>query len=121
MYHLIPYLHRIREWYERAANAIISKLIKYSRPNHMAFPAKLYSPDRTDFRSSMDHLSCFLPGMLALGYLHGFPKSHLDVARNLTHTCYQLYHQSPSGLSPEEVIFYTHPLSGTDFNSVVSI
>ena len=87
----------------------------------MAFPAKLYSPDRTDFRSSMDHLSCFLPGMLALGYLHGFPKSHLDVARNLTHTCYQLYHQSPSGLSPEEVIFYTHPLSETDFNSVVSI
>jgi hypothetical protein len=112
---------KIREWYERAANAIISKLIKYSRPNHMAFPAKLYSPDRTDFRSSMDHLSCFLPGMLALGYLHGFPKSHLDVARNLTHTCYQLYHQSPSGLSPEEVIFYTHPLSVTDFNSVTPV
>lgn len=110
----------MRGWYKRSANQIISKFIKYSRPSHMAFPAILYSSDGTHYRSSMDHLSCFLPGMLALGYLHGFPKSHLDMARNLTYTCYQLYHMSPSGLSPDIILFSTDPHSRTDFHSSVS-
>ena len=86
----------------------------------MAFAARLQTSDGQHFRPSMDHLSCFLPGMLALGYLHGFPKSHLQMARNLTHTCYQLYHQSPCGLSPDEVVFFTNQQSKVDFRSSVS-
>jgi mannosyl-oligosaccharide alpha-1,2-mannosidase len=82
----------------------------------MAFVAKLRSSDGRNFHAVMDHLACFLPGALALGYLHGFPLSHLEMARNLTHTCYQLYHQSPSGLSPDEVAFNTHESSLTDFH-----
>ena len=111
---------RIRKWYEHSANQIMTKFIKFSRPNHMAFPAILENSDGTDFRATMDHLACFLPGMLALGYLHGFPQTHLQMARNLTNTCYQFYHQSPSGLSPEEVMFFTHTHSQTDFHPMVT-
>ena len=80
----------------------------------MAFLARLYNANG-HFKPNMDHLACFVPGMLALGYLHGFPEAHLEVARNLTHTCYELYHQSPSGLSPDEVTFLTTKNSRVDF------
>ena len=39
----------------------------------------------------MDHLVCFLPGTLALGYAHGLPESHMDLAKKLTRTCYEMY------------------------------
>lgn len=29
----------------------------------------------------MDHLVCFLPGLLALGAVNGFPHSHMDLAK----------------------------------------
>ncbi|OQR91164.1 mannosyl-oligosaccharide alpha-1,2-mannosidase [Achlya hypogyna] len=57
------------------------------------------------FVSKMDHLSCFVPGMLALGVLHGMPQWHLELAEELARTCYMMYHQVPSGLAPEEVYF----------------
>lgn len=73
----------------------------------------------------MDHLVCFLPGVFALGHLHGvstsFPKppisgeedeweverhkhlwgDDLYIAEELASTCYELYRLSPTGLAPE--------------------
>merc|ERR1712106_1248461 len=53
----------------------------------------------------MDHLSCFVGGMLALG-AHFVPKQDADswwlpTAKAITRTCYETYHQSPSGLGAE--------------------
>ena len=112
-------IYRFRGWYSKAANTILTKFLKYSGLNHMAFLAGLYDANTDEFSPYMDHLSCFAPGMLALGYLHGFPEAHLEVAKNLTHTCYELYHQSPSGLSPDVVVFYTTKSARVDFSSRV--
>ena len=83
----------------------------------------------------MDHLVCFLPGVLALGYSEGLGRrwgggnrvrewqatraltrlgmskdaTHLDVARELARTCVQMYLRTPTGLAPEIAHF---PLSG---------
>jgi mannosyl-oligosaccharide alpha-1,2-mannosidase len=59
--------------------------------------------------AKMDHLVCFLPGALALADLHGVATARpgtadapdLEVARQLAHTCYQLYRRTPTGLAPE--------------------
>ena len=48
---------------------------------------------------------CFLPGLLALGYFHGLPESHLELAKELTETCYQMYARMETGLSPEIAYF----------------
>jgi mannosyl-oligosaccharide alpha-1,2-mannosidase len=53
----------------------------------------------------MDHLACFVPGMLALGVSHGAvegPKAaqYQAVAKNMTYTCYQMYKQQPTGGLP---------------------
>lgn len=52
----------------------------------------------------MDHLACFVPGMLALGVSHGAvtgskAKQYQAVAANMTYTCYQMYKQQPTGVA----------------------
>lgn len=53
----------------------------------------------------MDHLACFLPGVLALGVAHGAvsgPKAlrYQKLAADLTETCYQMYARQPKGTLP---------------------
>jgi mannosyl-oligosaccharide alpha-1,2-mannosidase len=60
-----------------------------------------------------EHLSCFFPGLLALG-AHVLPESafsspheralHEAVARGIAHTCYLTYADMPSGLGADEVV-----------------
>ncbi|KAJ9464997.1 Mannosyl-oligosaccharide 1 [Diplonema papillatum] len=54
----------------------------------------------------MDHLSCFYPGMLALGHMSGDGGSgSLELAKELMDTCVAMYTKFPTGLPPEEVLF----------------
>ena len=50
----------------------------------------------------MDHLVCFVPAMLALGSHMGAvtgakAESYMQLAVNLTETCWQFYHTQPTG------------------------
>lgn len=50
----------------------------------------------------MDHLACFTPGMLALGAKYGAvtgakAEQYMQLGRNLTETCYQMYARQPTG------------------------
>ncbi|KAL3131586.1 hypothetical protein ABBQ38_007885 [Trebouxia sp. C0009 RCD-2024] len=62
----------------------------------------------------MDHLVCFLPGVFALGHLHGVSTGgrnepdDLEIAKQLMLTCYEMYRRMPTGLSPEIVFFVQH-------------
>jgi len=58
------------------------------------------------FRPKMDHLVCYLPGTLALGYLHGLPEWHLQIAKELLYTCYLTYTSTATGLAAEITHFY---------------
>lgn len=59
-----------------------------------------------------DHLVCFLPGTLALGAHNGLLADHMDLAIKLMETCYQMYAQVETGLSPEIVHFNMHAQKG---------
>ena len=48
---------------------------------------------------------CFLGGTLALGTLNGMPEDHLELGKELTKTCYEMYNRMPTKLSPEIVFF----------------
>lgn len=63
-----------------------------------------------------DHLVCFLPGTLALGAHNGLPADHMDLAKQLMETCYQMYVQMETGLSPEIVHFNMHEGSMRDID-----
>lgn len=58
----------------------------------------------------MDHLVCSIPGVLAFGTLFekadtGKNAAHLELSRKIMETCYEMYHQQPTGLAPEAVSF----------------
>ncbi|KAL0032746.1 hypothetical protein WJX79_007172 [Trebouxia sp. C0005] len=68
----------------------------------------------------MDHLVCFLPGLLALGHFHGvntgsrYDPNDLELAEELMLTCYEMYRRIPTGLSPE-IVFFTQHDRGDDY------
>ena len=70
----------------------------------------------------MDHLVCFMPGLMALGaYTDPLGLSSdraqrdLSIAKALMYTCRQMYHTTKSGISPEFVTF-----SSSDMNTITS-
>jgi len=53
------------------------------------------------FQPQMDHLVCFMPGMLALGAEGPQAQEEMDLAESLMETCYRMYSEQPTGLAPE--------------------
>jgi len=90
----------------------LSKLLKHSEPNKLTVLGELTNGKH--FKPKMDHLVCFLPSVLILGYHNGLPDSHLKLAEGLVYTCYQMYAQMPTFLSPEIVHFNINPNSDAD-------
>ncbi|CAI7768941.1 unnamed protein product, partial [Closterium sp. NIES-54] len=57
----------------------------------------------------MEHLTCFVPGMLILGMPEASPADaakYLDLAKELTRTCYEFYNSTPSKLAGEDYNFH---------------
>jgi len=61
-----------------------------------------------------EHLACFLPATLALGVIHGLDKTHLELAANLTYTCYEMYRRAATGLCADIVSMNIDPHEGKD-------
>lgn len=99
----------LREAYDRAMNGAINKLLMSSSPSGLAFFSDWNG--HSNFRK-MDHLVCFVPGMLALGAYtdplgleSGRAQRDLAVAKALMYTCREMYHRMRSGISAEYVEF----------------
>lgn len=59
-------------------------------------------------------------GALALGAHNGLPAEHLELGKQLTETCWQMYDQMATGLSPEIVYFNAVPSAKDDIIVKVS-
>lgn len=68
---------------------------------------------------TMDHMSCHMPGLLALAHAHdtGADRGYLRVARDVADTCWHLYQSTATGLGPERVRFRLpgEPAAARDF------
>uniref|UniRef100_A0A8C7Z1K6 alpha-1,2-Mannosidase n=1 Tax=Oryzias sinensis TaxID=183150 RepID=A0A8C7Z1K6_9TELE len=101
------------EDYLQAIEGVKKNLLQKSSPKGLTFVGEL---SNGQFSPKMDHLVCFLPGTLALGAHNGLPPEHMDLAKELMETCYQMYAQMETGLSPEIVYFNTHQGSTRDID-----
>lgn len=86
--------------------AMEQKLWRFSEPNKFGFVGELVGGDT--FSPKMDHLVCFLAGTLALGTQNGCPQKHLEMAKILSKTCFEIY-KTQTGLAPEIVYFNMLP------------
>ena len=101
----------------------LRRLLRRSHPSNLLFVARANGgavgamPKSLALReaNTFEHLTCFLPGMLALGAHHGAGLNSTwewEVARGLLDTCTALYDRQPSGLGPERVVFVTEHAVG---------
>ncbi|RZF37766.1 hypothetical protein LSTR_LSTR012481 [Laodelphax striatellus] len=90
--------------YLEAVEGIKKWLVRRTPKSDLVFIGELKGGTH-DFVPKMDHLVCYLPGTLALGYHHGLPEDHLKLAADLMETCYQTYAQRPTFLAPEISFF----------------
>ncbi|XP_050425753.1 endoplasmic reticulum mannosyl-oligosaccharide 1,2-alpha-mannosidase [Adelges cooleyi] len=96
----------LKDDYIQAIDGIITKLVRTSPQRNLTYIGELRAGSY-DFHPKMDHLVCYLPGTLALGVHHGMPSSHMRLAEKLLDTCFNMYADQPTFLSPEIVYFST--------------
>ena len=103
------------ELWNQALAGVRKHLITYTKHSHFTVLGE--RPDGLDKNISpkMDHLVCFMPGTIALGATGGLPlaeakkskewekrqEQDMELARELTKTCWGMYKVSATGLAPE--------------------
>jgi len=99
-----------RRMYDKSMAGVMSKLIYDSQPSGFTYIAEMQGGNIVP---KMDHLACFVPGMLALGAAKAGKdrNKHMRVARGIGRTCYEMYRRQATGVAPEFINF----VNGNDF------
>lgn len=102
-----------REMYDKAIDSMHKELLQTSTPSHLVYIADKDGGGRGGIDHKMDHLVCFMGGLLALGaYTDPLgleserAQRDLRTGKALAYTCYQMYARMNTGISPEFVQFY---------------
>lgn len=104
-----------REMWEEALAGIQKHLVTSTKHSKLQFIAELPQGIGGPLSPKMDHLVCFLPGSIALGATEGLTEKEarqmpgwnsqkeqqMQLARELTKTCWAMYAVTHTGLSPE--------------------
>lgn len=115
--------------YQESLRGMKDNLLRHSKPNNLAFFGELEHGIKGPLSNKMDHLVCFIGGLFALGATDGqtlqkarkssnwskMKEDDMLLAKDITHTCYEMYHQTATGLAPEIVVFNTDDTSKEDF------
>eukprot|EP00731_Ephydatia_muelleri_P030266 Em0021g789a len=103
---------KFKKWFLLAMSGVEKRLVAHSKPSNLTFVGEV--KENGEFYPKMDHLVCYLPGLLALGVHNGLPQRYMALATNLMHTCYLMYQKMPTGLSPEIAHFNMKATSKED-------
>lgn len=116
--------------YKESVEGVKKHMVGKSKPNGLTFIGELERGIEGSLSPKMDHLVCFYGGLLALGATNGLTleearklpfwgedqESDFKLGEELTYSCYKMYADVVTGLSPEIVVFNTDDLSEKDFH-----
>ncbi|KAL8679658.1 MAG: hypothetical protein Q9186_004069 [Xanthomendoza sp. 1 TL-2023] len=105
--------------WNQALNGVRKHLITYTKKSHFTIIAERPNGLQSDLQPKMDHLVCFMPGTIALAATGGKTvaeaktagkwgkkeQADLDLAIELTKTCWGMYKTTATGLAPEITFF----------------
>ncbi|KAL8924653.1 MAG: hypothetical protein Q9208_003968 [Pyrenodesmia sp. 3 TL-2023] len=105
--------------WNQALAGVRKHLITYSKKSHFTIIAERPNGLEADLQPKMDHLVCFMPGTIALAATGGKTvaeakkagqwgkkeQADLDLAIELTKTCWGMYKTTATGLAPEITFF----------------
>mmetsp|Transcript_28473 Transcript_28473/g.42085 ORF Transcript_28473/g.42085 Transcript_28473/m.42085 type:complete len:647 (+) Transcript_28473:118-2058(+) len=104
-----------RDMYDKAIQGMHDELVQTSTPSGLTY---LADKNGAVMDHKMDHLACFMGGLLVLGAYtdpQGLDSTRaqrdLKTGKALTYTCYQMYARMNTGISPEWIRFH----DGRDF------
>ncbi|KAL0060424.1 hypothetical protein AAF712_012793 [Marasmius tenuissimus] len=118
---------KIRDLYLQASTAIIKNLLYISPSRDLLYVTDTtFTPSNKSFphvpSHTFEHLSCFLPGLLALGaatldfndpktrwFNHEQRELHLWAAEGLGYSCWLSYADQQTGLGPDEMDMMFEP------------
>ncbi|CAG8491029.1 16214_t:CDS:2 [Cetraspora pellucida] len=115
-----------RRMYDEAIKGVKTHLIDYSYPSGLLYIGELSGSGDDNLSPKMDHLVCFMGGSLALGATKGRKVydiqddmsdndlEDLDIGKELTKTCVEMYLSTNTGLAPEIAYFSTSEDATTD-------
>jgi hypothetical protein len=109
------------ELWNEALAGVRKHLITYSKPSKFTILGERPNGLGGNLSPKMDHLVCFMPGTIALSATGGIPEAEarklptwnkkkdedMQLARELTHTCWGMYKAMATGLAPEIAYFHT--------------
>ncbi|MCJ1474675.1 mannosyl-oligosaccharide alpha-1,2-mannosidase [Lambiella insularis] len=104
-----------QELWNQALGGVRKHLITYSKHAHITVLGERQDGLSNKITPKMDHLVCFMPGTIALGATDGRPlaeakksgtwtqkqEEEMELAKELTKTCYGMYKAMLTGLAPE--------------------
>lgn len=116
--------------YKESVEGVKKHLLSKSEPNKLTFIGELERGIDGPLSPKMDHLVCFYGGLLAIGATNGLTleeakklqfwdsdkEADFRLGEELTHTCYRMYSEVETGLSPEIVVFNSDPGKFRDFH-----
>ncbi|GAB7340634.1 hypothetical protein MBLNU457_7035t3 [Dothideomycetes sp. NU457] len=110
------------DMWEQAMDGIKKHLITYSSPSNLTVLGERPNGLDSPISPKMDHLVCFMPGTIALGATHGKTlaeakkspswgarqEADMELARQLTKTCWGMYKVTATKLAPEIAHLHLH-------------
>lgn len=116
--------------YRESVRGVRKHLVRRSKPSDLAFIGELENGIGKHLSPKMDHLVCFYGGLLALGATNGLTYSEakklpdwtdekeeeFQLGADLTYTCYRMYADTQTGLSPEIAVFNEDKTQNSDFH-----
>lgn len=115
--------------YRESVEGVKKHMVERSEPSRLTYVGELERGIGGPLSSKMDHLVCFYGGLLALGATNGLTleeakklpfwgkeqESDFQLGEELTYSCYKMYADVPTGLSPEIAVFNKDKLKHQDF------
>jgi hypothetical protein len=103
------------QMWDQALAGVRKHLITYSKPSKFTVLGERQAGLQEGLTPKMDHLVCFMPGTIALGATGGIPEKEarklptwnakkdkeMELARELTQTCWGMYKAMKTGLAAE--------------------
>ena len=111
------------DMYRQTVQAMRKHLLAKSHPNELTFFGELLNGVSGTIHPKMDHLVCFIGGSFALGATQGLTlneaplmtdrdREDLQLGKEITRTCYEMYNSTATGLASEIVYFNTEAHEG---------
>lgn len=118
------------DMYKESLDGVKKYMTKYSKPSDLLFVGELEQGLSGPLSNKMDHLVCFYGGLVSLGATGGLTlkeakalpswneekQNDFDYGEKLTYSCYKMYKDTPTGLSPEIVVWNTDGTKAKDFH-----